>query len=67
MSAKRSYGSDIGGLILNRKVGEELVIGEGANEAVIIVETASGGRTQLRILAGPSVIIKRAEIMEGNE
>jgi sRNA-binding carbon storage regulator CsrA len=57
-----AYGPSFGGLYLNRKVGEELVIGEGENECVICVEAAAGGRVSLRITAGPSVRIDRSEI-----
>jgi len=57
-----TYGPSFGGLYLNRKVGEELVIGEGENECVIMVEAAAGGRVSLRITAGPNVRIDRSEI-----
>ena len=57
-----TYGPAFGGLYLNRKVGEELVIGEGEHECVICVEAAAGGRVSLRITAGPSVRIDRSEI-----
>jgi len=57
-----TYGPAFGGLYLNRKVGEELVIGEGENECVICVEAAAGGRVSLRITAGPNVRIDRSEI-----
>lgn len=56
------YASKAGGLWLTRAVGEEIIIGEGENEIVIVVETASGGRAQLRILAGPNIKIQRAEL-----
>jgi len=57
-----AYASQVGGLWLTRSVGEEIIIGEGEHEAVVVVEAASGGRAQLRILAGPSVRIQRAEL-----
>lgn len=56
------YASQAGGLWLTRSVGEEIIIGEGENEVVIVVEAASGGRTQLRLLAGPHITIQRAEL-----
>ena len=56
------YASQAGGLWLTRNVGEEIIIGEGEHEVVIVVEAASGGRAQLRILAGPQIKIQRAEL-----
>lgn len=55
------YATPFGGLVINRRIGEEIVIGEGENEAVVVVEAASGGRVQLRIVAGDNVRIRRAE------
>lgn len=56
------YASQAGGLWLTRSAGEEIIIGEGENEVVIVIEAASGGRAQLRILAAAHVKIQRAEL-----
>ena len=57
-----NYAPQRGGLVITRVVGEELIIGEGINECVIVVESAAGGRTQLRILADRSIPIHKAEV-----
>ncbi len=61
------YASEIGGLVLNRRVGEEIIIGEGPDETVIVVEAASGGRVQLRLVAPDHIRIQRAELKIGKE
>ena len=57
------YASGIGGLRITRCAGEEIVLGEGDNEVVVVVETASGGRAQIRVVAPPYVRIMRAELL----
>ena len=61
-SRYNSYAPANGGLWMTRCVGEEIIIGEGDNEAVIVIESAAGGRVQLRVVAGANVPIVRAEL-----
>ena len=58
---KMPYGPSSGGLVLHRKVGEEVVFWFENTEVVVIVEQASGGRCTLRIVAPDHVQIVRAE------
>lgn len=54
---------DWGGLVLFRRVGEEIVIRTGNQEVLIVVEAAGGGRAQLRIIADSGVQIWRGEVL----
>ena len=60
-----SWGAPGRGLVLTRKVGQEVVIGSGENEAIIVVEFASGGTARLRIVAAGNVVIRRPELFDG--
>lgn len=60
-----SWGLPGRGLVLSRKVGQEVIIGTGDSEVVVIVEYASGSTARLRIIAGGNVPIRRPEIFDG--
>lgn len=49
-------------LVLSRKVGEEIVIGEGENRIVLVIVAINGNRVRLRIKAGDHIKILRGEL-----
>jgi carbon storage regulator CsrA len=50
------------GLVLTRKVGEAVIIGDGLIE--VIVTESKGGKVKLKISAPPPLLILRKEIFE---
>jgi carbon storage regulator len=55
-------------LVLSRKVGQEIVIGEGADRVVITVTEVRGGdRVRLGITAPPHVRVDRREVRDRRE
>lgn len=61
------FAPDWGGLVLFRKVGEEILVRAGKSELIIVVEAVGGGRCQLRFIADDSVEIQRGELARRNE
>lgn len=51
-------------LVLSRKTGESIVIGDGASKIVVDVVRVQGDRVTLGITAPPSVDIARSELRE---
>ncbi|MHC4913566.1 MAG: carbon storage regulator [Planctomycetota bacterium] len=49
-------------LVLSRKVGERIVIGEGEDQIVLVVVDIKGGRIRLGIEAGDHIHILRGEL-----
>jgi carbon storage regulator CsrA len=51
-------------LVLSRKVGDRIVVGEGATEVVFVVMEVRGGNVRIGIEAERSVNIRRGELPE---
>jgi carbon storage regulator len=49
-------------LILTRKVGESLVIGEGAEKIIVTIMQVRGAQVRIGVAAPPKVIVDREEI-----
>lgn len=49
-------------LVLSRKVGEEIVIGSGADKITLVVVAINGNRVKLGIRAGDHIKILRGEL-----
>lgn len=49
-------------LVLSRKVGERIIIGEGANQITLVVVRIKGNRVTLGIEAGDHIHIIRGEL-----
>lgn len=52
------------GLVLSRKVNEQIVIGEGADQIVITLCEAQPGKARIGINAPPTVKVHRREVYE---
>jgi carbon storage regulator len=49
-------------LILSRRVGESLVIGEGAEKIIVTIMQVRGSQVRIGVAAPPKVIVDREEI-----
>jgi carbon storage regulator CsrA len=51
-------------LVLSRKVGESIVIGEGASAARVTVVSFHGGKVRLGVATGEGVSVDREEVRQ---
>lgn len=51
-------------LVLSRKVGESILIGEGAAAARVTVMSLHGGKIRLGVATGPDVSVDREEVRQ---
>lgn len=51
-------------LVLTRKVGEEIWIGEDQGIRVVLVDVVAGGKARIGIVAPEGVVVHRKEVAE---